>query len=273
MTAAWLSSTPVAATIKADDAASAAMMNEKRDAAQNANGSGNEAASELTAKSTKSGPGAKPLGGASVVGGPRPLVTTNEAPKSGGSSLWRTAGSLVLVLALIAGIAKIAQRLSRRTLMSATLGASRAPAGILEIIGRYPIGAGTTLMLLKVDRRILLLSQSGGAALSLRRSAGASMTVLCEITGAEDVASILAKARDAEGESIAAKFRELMSVHANSADENDGITSSVNGKGDHGVAMAEKMPHGSLSRGLAALRSTAGTQAKDNRRATVEVRA
>jgi hypothetical protein len=62
------------------------------------------------------------------------------------------------------------------------------------------------LVLLKLDSRILLLSQSSGG----RLGAGAGFQTLCEITDPEEVASILVKSRDADGDSMAEKFRSIL---------------------------------------------------------------
>jgi hypothetical protein len=77
---------------------------------------------------------------------------------------------------------------------------------VLEVLGRYPVGRGTTLVLLKLDRRVLLMSQSAGG----RLGAGAGFTTLCEVTDPEEVASILVKTRDEEGSSMAERFRTLL---------------------------------------------------------------
>ncbi|MBL8764903.1 MAG: flagellar biosynthetic protein FliO [Phycisphaerae bacterium] len=117
----------------------------------------------------------------------------------------RTVGSTALVVVLAAVVLVVARRLAP---VGGLAGArrSRAPAGILELLGRYPIGRGQMLLLLKVDRRIVLLSQSGSGYL---RGSG-PMSVLCEITDPEEVAAILVRSRDEAGDSIAARFRTLL---------------------------------------------------------------
>lgn len=135
-------------------------------------------------------------------------------PANSSPGTLRTFGSLIGVLALLLLLAHGAKRVLKRKQSLNIMGSSRSPAGVLEVLGRYPIGSGLTLMLLKVDRRILLLSQSGGGMLPMRRGGASSLSTLCEINDAEEVASILTKTRDAEGESIAAKFRELMSSYS-----------------------------------------------------------
>lgn len=127
------------------------------------------------------------------------------AKRGGGGILdhWlvRTVGALSVVIALIF--------VSRRVLvkLSGTAGGlpgqfgagGRAPSGLVEIIGRYPVARGHTLVLLRLDRRLLLLGHSGEG-----------FTTLSELTDPDEVASILIKARDEEGESMAARFGALL---------------------------------------------------------------
>jgi hypothetical protein len=61
-------------------------------------------------------------------------------------------------------------------------------------------------VLLKLDRRVLLLSQTSGGRLG-----GTGFATLAEITDPEEVASILVKARDDEGDSMAERFRSMLS--------------------------------------------------------------
>jgi hypothetical protein len=59
-------------------------------------------------------------------------------------------------------------------------------------------------VLLKVDRRVLLISQSS------TRTGGVGMQTLCEITDPEEVASILIKTRDDEEASKAKTFEKIL---------------------------------------------------------------
>lgn len=142
---------------------------------------------------------------------PRPqsaAAGVEGARAPGGLGLTQTVLALggVLALALIGGA--IVRGLARgQGGLRASLGAGgRAPAGVLEVIGRYPIARGSSLVLLKLDRRLLLLSQS----VQGRLGAGAAFTTLCEITDPEEIASILVKARDAEGDSMSERFRGML---------------------------------------------------------------
>ncbi|MGD9690783.1 MAG: FliO/MopB family protein [Phycisphaerales bacterium] len=123
------------------------------------------------------------------------------------------AGTLLSTLLPLAGVlglafacAWVARRLARRdgALMSALGAGGRSPAGILEILGRYPLSRAQALILLRVDRRVLLLAQSRGGR------AGPTMTTLAEIADPEDVASILCKVEAADGRSMARQFQSLL---------------------------------------------------------------
>ena len=131
---------------------------------------------------------------------------TPAAPIEVGPGWWRTAGALVLVVVVILFIAGFARKLAGRSngLMHAIGAGGRAPSGLLQVLGRYPVGRGQTLILLRLDRRVLLLCQSVGAK-------GAGMRTLCEVTDPDEVASLLLHAADAEGRSISAKFRDMVS--------------------------------------------------------------
>lgn len=151
---------------------------------------------------------------------PRALATPSS-PASLGTGALRTIVSLVAVLAVIFGIATVFKKfvLKNPSLAVSMNASSRSPAGILEIVGRYPLNRGSSLVLLRLDRRILLLAQNTSTAgRSIVRSGATSLSTLCEITSAEEVASILAKARDDEGESITAKFQSLLSGISDDAD-------------------------------------------------------
>lgn len=114
------------------------------------------------------------------------------------------------VLLLIFGVAQVFKRLARsQGGLAGQIGAGgSAPSGIIEVIGRYPITTGLTLVVLKFDRRVLLVSSS--AATRGKHAKNASMQTLCELKDPEDVASILLKARSASGESIAQSFERAL---------------------------------------------------------------
>lgn len=114
-------------------------------------------------------------------------------------------GRTILALALVIGLAILLRTGVRRASLgvgglAGQLGAGgKAPSGLLSVLGRFPVARGQTLVLLKVDRRVLLLSQTS-----------AGFSTLSEITDPEDVASILVTARDEEGASAAARFSNVL---------------------------------------------------------------
>jgi flagellar biogenesis protein FliO len=120
-----------------------------------------------------------------------------------GGWLMGTFVPLVVVVGLIAACAWGFRQIAKRGggLAGAMGAGGRSPSGILFVLGRYPISRGMTLVLLQIDRRVLVVTQTA-------RPTG--MSTLCEITEPSEVASILSKARDGQGESITAKFQGLV---------------------------------------------------------------
>ncbi len=140
----------------------------------------------------------------------RSTLTSNlQKPAKGDDTawIWKTSlalGGVVMLIVLFAGVLRFTARF--RGGIAGDLGpGGRAPSGLLEVLGRYPVGRGVQLVLLRVDRRVLLLSQSAGGKLSGQRFA-----VLTEITDPDEVASILVKARDEEGASMSKRFQALL---------------------------------------------------------------
>lgn len=128
-------------------------------------------------------------------------ITGSMVPEASGvgSTVISVAGVVALIV-VVTCVAKLARRGG-----AGGLNTSRAPSGILEVLGRYPMAGGPTLMLLRVDRRVLLLSQARASRLS-----GATLSTLAEFEDVDQVASLLAQARDARDESISARFGSLL---------------------------------------------------------------
>lgn len=141
----------------------------------------------------------QPLGPATS--GAAPIKATPGAKPAVTTGALRTALSLGGVILLILCAWTIARRVAQRSggLASQLGPGGGAPSGILSVLGRYPVARGQTLVLLKLDRRILLLNQSS-----------AGFRTLCEVTDPDEVASILLKTRDEEGESIAQRFKSIL---------------------------------------------------------------
>lgn len=122
-------------------------------------------------------------GGADTLGGPGSVTTT--------------IASLMAVVGLIVLLAAIYKWLSGKAggLAGQIGAAGKSPSGLVSVLARYPLGRGQTLILLKVDRRVLLLCQS----VSGRVRGGVTTRTLSEITDPDEVASIIAKAEGTGG--------------------------------------------------------------------------
>jgi flagellar biogenesis protein FliO len=138
---------------------------------------------------------AQPLGAADRSGPAQPPTT---AFSIGG--LLRTLFALAVVVALIFACRAVVKRATRGSnSLSVLLSAGgRAPSGVLEVLGRYPISKQTTLVLLKIDRRVLLLSQGEHG-----------FQTLAEITDADEVASILMKTSGEQSERLSDRFASI----------------------------------------------------------------
>ncbi len=156
-------------------------------------------------------------------------------------------GVLMLIFALAWGFKRVA-RLSGG--LAGQVGAGgRAPAGLVEVLARYPMGARQTLVVIRFDRRVLLCSMAGGG-----RSGAASMTTLCELDQPEDVASVLVKARDESGDSIARSFERAIEAESERFDGPQDGRRPVKVRVPAGYAEAQSSTGaGRLERGVATL--------------------
>lgn len=162
--------------------------------------------------------GAKPVPTALIER--RPLVPTKPATRASSTSdstprepaspgsITRTliATASVVAIIVIAGFG--VKKLMKRSggLMAALGAGGKAPSGVLQVLGRYPVASGMQLVILKFDRRVLLVAQSGGKALR----GAATMQTLCELTDPSDVASVLVKCGGEEQAKLAAQFQSIL---------------------------------------------------------------
>ncbi len=147
---------------------------------------------------------------------------TTSATGSGEQGLARgVLVPLLLVVGLACGCAWVLRRAAKASGgLAGALGGAAAPSGILEVLGRYPLARGQTLILLRVDRRVLLLSQQAGL-----RGSGPGLSTLAELTDPGEVASILGKVHDAAGNSASSVFRSLLgAVQRGEAVPDDRVT-------------------------------------------------
>jgi flagellar biogenesis protein FliO len=114
---------------------------------------------------------------------------------SGDARSWtlQTLGALGVVIGLVILLKAFLRRLGGPL----TRGAS--PPGVLETLGRYPFGRHNSLVLLRLDQRILLVSQTAQGS-----------STLAEVTCAEEVASILRCVQDEGGESFSRRIEGLL---------------------------------------------------------------
>ncbi|MCW5766684.1 MAG: flagellar biosynthetic protein FliO [Phycisphaeraceae bacterium] len=142
-------------------------------------------------------------GVAAVEGRPAPT------PDQPGAAV--TLGSVALPLAMVLGLivlgAAVLRKVAvRRASLATALGpGAPAPGGLLEVLGRYPVSRSQALVLLKVDRRVLLLSHTQPG-----RAHGGGFATLAEIVDPEEVASMLLKADQGEGRAMSDRFREAL---------------------------------------------------------------
>jgi flagellar biogenesis protein FliO len=127
-------------------------------------------------------------------------AATAESSGIGLSETFRTFGALGVVLVLALALRGVVRAWARRQGSLAVLlsAGGHAPSGVLEVLGRYPVARGTTLVLLKVDRRVLLLSQTAGG-----------FQTLADISDPNEVASILTKTASEQSEGVTDRFRSI----------------------------------------------------------------
>lgn len=126
-----------------------------------------------------------------------PTRSTPAEAIGGPGSITTTIASLMAVVGLIVLLGAIYKWLASRTGgLAGQLGAGgKSPSGLVSVLARYPLGRGQSLVLLKLDRRVLVLCQSASG----RVRGGAATHTLSEITDPDEVASIIAKSEGAGG--------------------------------------------------------------------------
>lgn len=121
-------------------------------------------------------------------------VSADLPPDLSVSGVWtvvRTGGALAVVIAIMFAAKSISGRWGR--------GRADAPVGIVTVLARYPLGRKQSILLLKIDRRILVIAQHAG-----------STSTLSELTSPEDVASLLRNLREARGDTFGTKLEEML---------------------------------------------------------------
>lgn len=136
-----------------------------------------------------------------------PSAVAKKSDAGGDSSAWTALGSMALPLGIVLVVIFVGMGLLQRLLRAGghlTSGV-RAPAGVMEMLGRYPVGRGQNLLLIKLDQRVLLIGQT----LASRAGSG-TLSTLTEVTAGEDVASILLKVSESESTGPASAFNRML---------------------------------------------------------------
>jgi hypothetical protein len=147
-----------------------------------------------------------------------------NAPAGGGggvTALLEMALPLGVVLGVIVlsawGLRKAARRGS--TLASSLGPGGQAPSGVVEVLGRYPVARGQMLVLMRLDRRVLLLGHSSPTGRLGAGGAGGGFSTLCELSDPEDVASILMKVEEGSGRSFGEKLTRVLRQSSGAGDD------------------------------------------------------
>jgi flagellar biogenesis protein FliO len=117
------------------------------------------------------------------------------------NEILRVGGAFAVVLGLLLALKVV----MRRT--SGALGGAGRPSGVLEILARYPIARGQSLIVLKMARRVLLIHH-----------AGPTMRTLSEVTDPHEVAALLGRmesgSRAKDADRFASALKAFESEHA-----------------------------------------------------------
>lgn len=117
-----------------------------------------------------------------------------SAMLSGRTGEWvRVTGALAIVIGLLLLLRGVVRRAGRNA-----MGGGR-PSGLIEVLARYPMGRGHSLVVLNWSRRIVLVHQSG-----------ATMTTLSEMSDPDEVAALLGRIESGSRKRPAEAFRGLL---------------------------------------------------------------
>lgn len=141
-----------------------------------------------------------PLGAPSARGGGAEIL-------GGSGSITTTIASTLAVVGMIVLLAAIYRWMSAKAggLAGQIGAAGKSPSGLVSVLARYPLGRGQTLVLLRLDRRVLLLCQSSSG----RVRGGVTTRTLSEISDPEEVASIIAKAEGTGFEGVLRGYESM----------------------------------------------------------------
>ena len=157
--------------------------------------------------------------------GARSAPTTQPARpvSTPGFDLPRVAGALAIVLGLIFAL----RWLLRRSMNPASLpGATNA----VQVLTRSPLSPRQQLLLVRVGRRVLVVSDCNG-----------QLNSLCEITDADEVAALIGQLRDEKLTSASRSFGNLLGMWRRGAEATDG-DGEADGDGESFPRAAPEVP-------------------------------
>lgn len=166
----------------------------------------------------------EPNGALSARPAEEPLREMDENPLAALDPRENEVTRVFAALAVVLGLLILLRLFLKRA--SGLLAGGGRPSGVLEILARYPVGRGQSLMILKMARRVLLVHQ-----------AGASMNTLTQVTDGEEVAALLARMEAGARSREAVRFKAALRTFQ---DEHERLASSRFSPGDEsGIARAE----------------------------------
>lgn len=171
---------------------------------------------------------AKPLGRPNGPLSARPPTSTDTQGLVGAGTMSPMRNDLTRVLGALAAV--IGLLLLIKTVLSrwrpALAAGSQRPSGVIEVLARYPMGRGQSLLVLKFARRVLLLHQSGAVC-----------RTLTEMTEANEVAGLLSRLESGARDKDAARFRATLASFESEHDAAAAETSRA------GAALAAEETH------------------------------
>ncbi len=132
-------------------------------------------------------------------------IGEEETPSSLGlakDEMVRIGGALGVILILLFGLRYLVRRLG------GPLAGGRRPSGVVEVLARYPVGKGQSLVLMRLARRILVLHQASG-----------SMSMLTEVSDPDEVANLISRLESGSRLADAAMFRRTLNSFEEQHDE------------------------------------------------------
>lgn len=213
------------------------------------------AAASLSANESKPLP--RPKQGAGATNGAvAPNADTDTKGGRVSAASWSDLLSVALPLALVVGLvlvcAAVLKRVAGRSggLVGAMTGCG-APSGIVEVLGRYPVSRAQALVLLRVNRRVLLVSHAAGGG----RSGPGGFTTLSQFDDAEDVAAILSRVNEAgtgagRAKTANARFHaalRLFEKHGTSGEDDHGAAGLAGAPAGRRVVHGEQVRSGTSS--------------------------